>query len=71
VVRQHIRPEPSLEQAGENVGGIHRKLPHIFSTKSFLYEINGSAQATKAGLPRVIQGLYDRHADADEAARPT
>jgi len=78
MVRQHIRlglrhDPPSDEgkgfevvhcqqQAEENLGGVYRKLPDLFSAERFLHQAGGSGQATEAGPQRVVQGLHDRHA---------
>jgi len=50
----------------ENVGGVHRKLPHLFSAERFLHQAGRPDPATEAGLERVVQGLHDRHADDAE-----
>jgi len=51
----------------ENLGGIHRKLPHLFSAERFLHQAGRPGPATEAGLQRVVQRLHGRHADDGEA----
>jgi len=55
------------QQAMENLGRVHKKLPHLFSAKRFLHQASGSGTATEIRLQRVVQGLHDRHADDGEA----
>jgi len=38
----------------ENLGGVHRKLPHLFSAEGFLHQAGGLGPATKAGLQLMI-----------------
>jgi len=43
----------------ENLGGVHRKLPHLFSAEGFLHQAGGLGPATRAGLQLMI--LADKY----------